>query len=186
MVPPGKKGADGEARQRIYVMIQDHPGIHKSEIARRLDLTSSTVAYHVMRLERAGLVRSARVGRTNHLVATGQQPRGAGDVLLDPNARRILALLEDGRIHSPGDIRAASGIGEKAVRRTLQRLSDAEFIRCDGAYHPRYWMPGWRGGQTPSRPRREEQVDAFESNGAGRDRSDAAPQDTGRNRRGAW
>lgn len=60
-----------EGARRILAEVAANPGLSGLEVATRLGLQPSTVAYHVKRLQEAGLVAAQRDGRAVRLRATG-------------------------------------------------------------------------------------------------------------------
>lgn len=67
--------SDGQARVLTQVFLRGgDEGVSLTEIAARANLSASAVHHEVVRLERAGLVRSRRVGRTRLVQADGRSP----------------------------------------------------------------------------------------------------------------
>ena len=72
------------------------PGLSTRGVARSFDLDESTAAYHLHRLERAGVVVCERVGRV-----VAHYPNGWGDetarkyTALSAEARAVLAVLKE-------------------------------------------------------------------------------------------
>jgi predicted transcriptional regulator len=54
----------------VMQVVQAEPGLSGADVARRVDFDSSTVAYHVRRLRRAGAIRGRRQGRRVELYPT--------------------------------------------------------------------------------------------------------------------
>lgn len=84
-------------RQRVYELVDEHPGLHLREIARRLDLRASHAEYHLHQLGKAGLVKTeASDGYTRFFVAiepNREIPSGA----VQPEDRPWLSLLRQER-----------------------------------------------------------------------------------------
>lgn len=55
-------GETPSTRRRVYDLVQEHPGLHQRELARRLELRPSHAEYHLRQLEKAGLLRSEQRG----------------------------------------------------------------------------------------------------------------------------
>lgn len=53
---------ENEIRSEIFDYIKDRPGASYTEIMKALNLRNGTLSYHLYRLERAGDVKSVRVG----------------------------------------------------------------------------------------------------------------------------
>lgn len=90
-------GEEPSTRQRVYRLVQEHPGLHQREIARRLDLKASHAEYHLRQLEKAGLLRTeASEGYKRYFVAvepSGPVPEGA----VEPRDREWVGLLRQER-----------------------------------------------------------------------------------------
>ena len=52
-----------ETRNKIYNLIANSPGLHKREIARELDMSLSTIDYHLHYLERRNILTSRQDGK---------------------------------------------------------------------------------------------------------------------------
>lgn len=97
------------------------PGLSTRGVARSVDLDESTGAYHLHRLERAGVVVAERVGRV-----VAHHPNGWGDetarkyAALSAEARAVIAILkEESRPLRAADVARRSGIPVGAVRHAL-------------------------------------------------------------------
>lgn len=95
---------DQATREEVDAAIEDEPGIHLRELARRVDASYSTVLYHLRRLESAGLVRSERDGvKRRFYPVDARVPDGDA-----PTRDRVLAIVE-----------AEPGIHQSAIAREL-------------------------------------------------------------------
>lgn len=97
------------------------PGLSTRGVARNVDLDESTAAYHLHRLERAGVVVAERVGRV-----VAHYPNGWGDeaarkyAALSAEARAVMAVLkEEGLPLRAVDVARRSGVPVGAVRHAL-------------------------------------------------------------------
>jgi predicted transcriptional regulator len=54
---------DNFTRGRIYGHIENHPGVHYSELLRDLNLGNGTLAYHLKTLESENMIRTVREGQ---------------------------------------------------------------------------------------------------------------------------
>lgn len=106
-------------------------------LAMRVGIQSSSVAYHLRRLEEAGLVHRRVVGR-RRLTFPGQF-RGNRKVegfaiLRHPTARRIASQL----VASPGSdfsvIMSSTGVSSRALYHHLKRLKNAGLVDVESAW----------------------------------------------------
>lgn len=95
-----------------------------SRIARATGLYWTTVAFHVARLTASGDVRTVRGGRYRMLfprgddVATNEQRA----LLAEPSCRRVALAILAGPGLRIADIRARTGLSERAVYHHVKRL----------------------------------------------------------------
>lgn len=87
-----------ETRKKIYELILSSPGLHKREIARKLDMSLSTVDYHLHYMERKKLVTFKHDGKyKRYFVASITQDETAEKrimpLLRQETARRIILFL---------------------------------------------------------------------------------------------
>lgn len=83
---------DLETRREIYECVADYPGLHLSEIARRVDLEANHTKYHLEVLERHGLVASETEEGYWRFFPREESDLGPRDVLT-PEEKEILAVL---------------------------------------------------------------------------------------------
>ena len=61
-----------KSQKMIYKIVKETPGLSQKEIAKKIDLTLSTVNYHINSMTKAGVVRLERDGnRTSCYVDKG-------------------------------------------------------------------------------------------------------------------
>jgi len=58
-----RKGIELENRREIYNFISKHPGLHLSELSRKLNISKSTISYHLNYLQKLGLIVTKSEGR---------------------------------------------------------------------------------------------------------------------------
>jgi predicted transcriptional regulator len=133
------------AREQIYRLIKDEPGIHAHEVATRLDLGWGTAVYHLKLLERSGLLISKHEGRYKRFFLTG-----------DPRILRkdAVALLRNGTSRSIASAVAQKpGMIQKQVCQTLglspslaswhlQRLEQAQLVQAQRMGRSVSYVPG--------------------------------------------
>lgn len=120
---------DNEKRQAVLSQLREEPGLHLRALARAVDMPLSTVAYHVRRLEEAGLIESRSDGlKRRFLPASADPSQGPAD---DVRARLLAVIQED-----PGVTQAEAarrlGVSRQLVHHHLQRLvEEEEAVRQD-------------------------------------------------------
>lgn len=131
---------DGEKRRMIYEAIVEQPGLHKSELCRRMNLAWGTVAHHLGALRRRGLIRYVKIaGRMHVAPASDVQGHRLSRAMLLPHSKTILDMLSRGPL-GPTAIAADLQLGHKLVRSHLEMLVEDGLVETDNAYHPRYWV----------------------------------------------
>lgn len=145
-----------EARERVFGLVSQFPGMDVKEIAATLRVSWSTAAYHLQVLEREKLVFSRRAGRSRVYFENG---RGALvseplSLLRNPVARKLLLAVG-----------ARPGIGQKGLAHALslppstvswhmRRLRDAGLVSEQRSWREAHYTPGhrWELAASPARP----------------------------------
>lgn len=83
----------GDTLQRIVSYIQDHPKSNLKDVAAAVQISSPLAAFHVAKLERAGLVQKWRDGKSIRLQASGPLPSPTRGDLLTPGPRPTLGPM---------------------------------------------------------------------------------------------
>lgn len=128
--PPTKENVlDLEVRRKIVQILQDNPGLHLRELARRLDLAVSTAEYHLYHLTKHGVLATREeAGQKCFFPAKGLDYRDTKilSYLRHEAPRRILAelLLEPGL--TPGQLREILSMPAPTLSFHLKRLRDAD------------------------------------------------------------
>ncbi len=122
-----------ETRRDIYDLIVRYPGLHEREIARRLDISLSTLDYHLHYMEKRGLLVSKKDGRYTRYFAAkkvGMEDKKIISLLRQQTPRQIvLYLLEyPGAIHK--DICSAVGKSPSTVSFHLKKLVTAGIVEA--------------------------------------------------------
>jgi predicted transcriptional regulator len=122
-----------ETRRDIYDLIVRYPGLHEREIARRLDISLSTLDYHLHYMEKRGLLVSKKDGRYTRYFAAkkvGMEDKKIISLLRQQTPRQIvLYLLEHpGGIHK--DICSAVGKSPSTVSFHLKKLVTAGIVEA--------------------------------------------------------
>lgn len=130
---------DLEKRQAILRLVQEFPGLHLSEIARRLDWSPMLTEYHLRVLEKHELVSSMEEDHYRRYYATTEREGLRVDVL-GAHEKRILALLRHPvrlhivvflAAHGEGrnkDIAASTGLSRPATSYQLVKLARAGVV----------------------------------------------------------
>jgi len=71
VVEPKQKVNDPEIKKRIYDYIVKHPGLHFSELSRKLKIPKSTVNYYLHNLKKNGFIITRRDKRYTRYYADG-------------------------------------------------------------------------------------------------------------------
>lgn len=124
-----KEALENPQRAMLYGFIKGNPGVHLKQLSDDFDMKTSTVLWHIRKLEAAELVRSQKVNgfRVFYPVAGGLEAKKLGaavTALTNQNASRILDLL----VIRPGaDQRALSEtleVNAGTVRWHLRKMRD--------------------------------------------------------------
>lgn len=122
---------DHPVRQRIVETVSKQPGIHRAELARRLDLADGTVRHHLDKLVEADLV----VANDDHGFVCYFRPgdldasirRGLA-ALTTPAARKVLQALVEDPGRSNKELAGATGLSPSTVHHHVGRLRDAGLV----------------------------------------------------------
>jgi predicted transcriptional regulator len=133
---------DLERRQAVLKLIQEYPGLHLSEIARRLQWSPMLTEYHLRMLEKHDLVSSMEEDHYRRYYAKVEQHGLRVDVL-GTAEKRLLALLRHPvrlhiitflAAHGEGrnrDMAESLGLSRPATSYQLARLLRAEVVTKD-------------------------------------------------------
>lgn len=119
------------ARRRIFEIITGRPGCSVSELARAAGMFWTAAALHIEQLERAGLVRTVRVGRARALFAASalHEVEAANAALLSEVAclRVARAVVQHPRLRV-WELASRTGMSERATYHHLRRLVAAGLV----------------------------------------------------------
>ncbi|MFA5860791.1 MAG: winged helix-turn-helix transcriptional regulator [Candidatus Thermoplasmatota archaeon] len=99
---------DHGARERLIEAVRSSPGVALADAARIADLPRNTAVYHLMRLEKEGLVSSLRRGRTRLYFAPGALDQRE-------NASAIAALRHPVTLDIATEVGAKPGLDQQAL-----------------------------------------------------------------------
>lgn len=117
-------------RLRLYGLVHKHVGISSTRLAAELGISWGTLAYHLTRMERAGLLFTRRAGRRRLIFPPREPGVDEEDVVLlgEGTSRRICLLL----VERPGldvrQVQEALGITARAAYHNVKRLRDAGLV----------------------------------------------------------
>ncbi|MDA4128117.1 MAG: winged helix-turn-helix transcriptional regulator [Thaumarchaeota archaeon] len=122
---------DNLNRVRIVQVVSLIPGVHLRQLQRILDVSFSTVRYHVTRLSRTGELVCNTEGGFSRLYPVGmeQDARPHSHVRLNRASRKILsALLQRGAI-SNKDLAEATRLAKSTVSANVHNLINRGVVR---------------------------------------------------------
>lgn len=125
-------------RLRMYGIVHQHPGISSTRLAAELGISWGTLAYHLTRMERAGLILTRRAGRRRLVFPSQADATDEEDVVLlkEGTSRRIALLVAERPGLDIQAVQAALGITARAAYHNVKRLRDAGLV--EGRYPRKY------------------------------------------------
>ena len=121
---------DNETRGMIRGCIITDPGIHYKAIMRNLKLSNGAAAYHLMTLEREGLVKSRADGRFKRFYpAEFRQPVPSPS--LSKLQKLILDTVQENEGISQSDISRQLEIPDSTINRHVNKMADEGFLRLE-------------------------------------------------------
>jgi predicted ArsR family transcriptional regulator len=121
-----------ESRRRILAMVAEQPGIHKSDVGRRLGLAWGTVGYHVGVLQRQGHLRTYTHGRQVHLFLPAVPPQHMQWLSALRHDVGILSILAERSEARMPELGARLGLSRRTIRRRIESLAMAGLVRREG------------------------------------------------------
>lgn len=122
---------DNRLRDQILHLIKAEPGIHASDIARRVEAGWGTIVYHLSVLERNKLVSSLVDGRHKRFFPIGIvdfSRRGQLAVLRNDTTKTIFEMIAQDPGIIQGDVAGRSSLSVPAAIWHLKRLEDAGLV----------------------------------------------------------
>lgn len=123
-------------RQEVLQFVRSRPGATIRDVAVRLAVSHSTATYHLLALQRLGVLSQQRVGREMRHFAGGQPP-GPGErlrsFLEDPRTTALVdVLVRDGveRL-TMNQVAHEAGVPFGYAKRTLRHLQDMGFVTLE-------------------------------------------------------
>lgn len=109
-------------RAAVYEAVRDSPGIGLSELAETVDVTKSTVRYHVGILRDAGLVGTTEIGGVLRVAADGTNAELAAALRATPTAAVLGAIADRG----PASVTTLANETDRALSTVSHHLSALE------------------------------------------------------------
>lgn len=133
---------ESATRRRVLRTVRDNPGIHKSDLGRRLRLGWGTICYHLSVLAENGEISELERGRRKHIfpasVPERQKPWLAA--LRDDDRCAVLGALKQRPGSRLTDLSRDLGVSRKVVRAHLTYLDDQGLVRGEGSHRMRYML----------------------------------------------
>ena len=131
-------------RGRIHGLIEGVPGIHYSELMRKLGVGNGNLAYHLKTLEREGIIRSRRSGKTkkfylsedatfseNNSQSEAELPANPSSLSENPTRISILEHIGSNPGMSESEISEALGIPKQTVNYHIRSQEISGVIRVE-------------------------------------------------------
>jgi DNA-binding MarR family transcriptional regulator len=119
---------DQYVRGKIHGYILANPGDHYSSIRNALDLTNSSLAYHLGVLEKEDLVKSMRDGMYKRFYPMGARFPDDGGSPFSPIQKRMVQIIRE----TPGicqkDVASVLGVSSSTVSYHITRLVERDLI----------------------------------------------------------
>lgn len=137
-----KEALKNPQRAMLYGFVRGNPGVHLKKLSEEFAMKTSSILWHIRKLESAELVRSERANgfRVFYPVEGGIEMRRVSraiTALQNPNARILFETLERRAGVSPGHLATRLNIHAGTVRWHLRKLRDfglvEELVREDGS-----------------------------------------------------
>jgi DNA-binding transcriptional ArsR family regulator len=140
---------DNEVRRRVHGHVAQHPGADIKDTAAAAQVSWSTAAYHLARLEREGVLTSRRSGRSKRFFVNGGQDTAKAEAigaLRNPTALAIADLVAKHPGMMQKELGAALGLPASTVSWHMRRLRDLGVVREDRRWRRAEYAPGplWR------------------------------------------
>ncbi|MFA5943088.1 MAG: winged helix-turn-helix transcriptional regulator [Candidatus Thermoplasmatota archaeon] len=125
---------DHPLRRRVHDLVHEEPGIHPSQVAQRLGISSNTAIHHLNRLSGAGYLGERQIGAYHCYFPRGsldERLQEAVPVLKSRGAQAVLLAVEVHGAPSFKGLMAATGLGYATVHHHAQRLWKAGLLASE-------------------------------------------------------
>lgn len=139
-------------RDRLLRLVEQDPGIHKSELHRRSGVGWGTLTHHLTVLLRHGRLRGVQHGKFFLLFASDRRPEAELYLaaLRDPLRQTILSRLGAGGEMGIQQLSTELNLSRKVVRRHLTLLGGMGLVERTSDYRPRFRRRGGDGAASSS------------------------------------
>lgn len=124
-------GLELESRRRIYDYLLANPGMHLRRIGRALGMSTGMLSYHLMYLEREGMLKSEADGhRKRYFIARAfmEAQRHILGVLRQDVPRRIVVdILVNGE-RTFAQLRETAGVSKSTLSYHLQKMMQRDLL----------------------------------------------------------
>jgi len=137
-----KEALKNPQRAMLYGFVRGNPGVHLKKLSEEFAMKTSSILWHIRKLESAELVRSERANgfRVFYPVEGGIEMKRVSraiTALQNPNARMLFEAVERRAGASPAALSSALAIHAGTVRWHLRKLREfglvEELLRDDGS-----------------------------------------------------
>jgi predicted transcriptional regulator len=123
---------DNFVRGQIYGHICENPGLHLSEIKKRLVVPNGTLVYHLRTLEREGLIKSYQNGAGR--VFYSSKVKVSKELIHLTKAQRwILQIIKQKPGISQKELSKETGLSDSTVNRIVHELREQGMVRMNKA-----------------------------------------------------
>ncbi len=144
------RGKEGSTRRRVYAAVQQTPGLHQRDLARRLDISAASAEHHLRHLVRAGLLNRQKdggfvryyvavhaPGPTEGVVGTADKARLAALRHARP-LEAIARLLQHEQGLRMGDLAAEMGISAGTLTYQVKKLEKVGLVQREARGNERW------------------------------------------------
>ena len=125
------EGLELESRRRIYDYLLANPGVHLRRIGRALGMSTGMLSYHLMYLEREGMLKSETDGhRKRYFIARAfmEAQRRILGVLRQRVPRKIIVEILTHGERTFTELREATGVSKSTLSYHLQHMMDRDLL----------------------------------------------------------
>jgi predicted transcriptional regulator len=122
-----------ETRRRIYNSILKCPGVHISDLSRKLDMPRSTLVYHLKYLEKHGFLEEKKYNNYMRYYAVNKIDRCYKEILNlfgQEATRKVIIYLAQNKFSSVDEISKHIHKHPKTVFYHLKKLRNAGIVEC--------------------------------------------------------
>ncbi|MFA5943517.1 MAG: winged helix-turn-helix transcriptional regulator [Candidatus Thermoplasmatota archaeon] len=127
--------SDSDLRRRLYVLVQDYPGLHVRELSRRLDAPVRMVEYHTAALLKEGILEDRREGAYQRLFPsrremplTDSEREAIGVLRMPVPLSLVLTLLDAPGGLSHAELCRRTGASKANASHHLKKLQDCGLL----------------------------------------------------------